>query len=316
MAIRPLDLVFMGTPAFAATILDALLSSGHRLRAVYTQPPRPAGRGHREQLSPVQVLAERHGIPVRSPTTLRDPETQIEFAALGADAAVVAAYGLILPPPILAVPRLGCLNAHASLLPRWRGAAPIERAILAGDRETGVTIMQMDAGLDTGPMLLREVVPIGPTDTGGSLTERLAALGARLIVEALTGVADGSLALQPQPEEGVTYARKLDRAEAQLDWRGSATVLERQVRAFDPRPGAYFTLGGERIRVFSAEILPAAPNQLPGMVLDDALAVACGEGALRPLRLQRPGRTPQETAALLRGYPIPPGTVLPCPVTG
>jgi methionyl-tRNA formyltransferase len=306
----------MGTPAFAATILDALIASGHRLRVVYTQPPRPAGRGHKEQPSPVQGLAERHGIPVRSPPNLRDPEAQAEFAALGADAAVVAAYGLILPSPILAAPRLGCLNVHASLLPRWRGAAPVERAILAGDRETGVTIMQMDAGLDTGPMLLREVVPIGPTDTGGSLTERLAAIGARLILEALAGVADGSLAPQPQPEVGMTYARKLDRAETQLDWRGSATVLERQVRAFDPRPGAYFTLGGERIRVFSAEILPASPNQLPGMVLDDALAVACGEGALRPLRLQRPGRTPQQTAALLRGYPIPPGTVLPCPAIG
>src|SRR5207302_9825216 len=203
----------MGTPDFAAAILAGLVAAGHRLRAVYTQPPRPAGRGHRLQSSPVQLLAERLGLPVRSPTSLRDEAAQAEFAAIGADAAVVAAYGLILPPPILAAPPLGCLHVHASLLPRWRGAAPVERAILAGDRETGVTIMQMDAGLDTGPMLLREAVPIGPTDTGGSLTERLAALGARLIVEALAGAADGSLAPQPQPEEGVTYARKLDRAE-------------------------------------------------------------------------------------------------------
>jgi methionyl-tRNA formyltransferase len=217
---------------------------------------------------------------------------------------------------VLDAPRLGCLNVHASLLPRWRGAAPVERAILAGDAETGVTIMQMDAGLDTGPMLLHEAVPVGPTDTGGSLTERLAALGARLIVTALDGVAAGMMKPVPQPVAGVTYARKLDRAEAQLDWRGSATTLERQVRAFDPRPGAFFTLASERIRVFSAEVLPASPNLMAGMVVDDTLAVACGEGALRPRKLQRPGRTPQETAAFLRGYPIPPGTVLPCPATG
>src|SRR5947199_1617935 len=206
----------MGTPDFAAAILGGLVAAGHRLRAVYTQPPRPAGRGHRLQSSPVQLLAERTGVPVRSPAGLRDAEAQAEFAAIEADAAVVAAYGLILPPPVLATPRLGCLNVHASLLPRWRGAAPIQRAILAGDRETGVTIMQMDAGLDTGPMLLREVVPIGPTDTGGSLTQRLAALGARLMVDSLAGVVAGGLVAQPQPEEGVSYARKLDRAEAQL----------------------------------------------------------------------------------------------------
>ena len=316
MATRPLDLVFMGTPDFAATILAALIASGHRMRAVYTQPPRPAGRGHKEQPSSVQVIAGHHGILVRCPVTLRDPAAQAEFAALGADAAVVAAYGLILPPPILAAPRLGCLNVHASLLPRWRGAAPVERAILAGDRETGVTIMQMDQGLDTGPMLLRETVPIAVTETGGSLTERLAALGAKLIVEALDGVAAGTLERQPQPAQGVTYAHKLERAEAQLDWRSSATALERQARAFDPRPGAFFTVAGERIRVFAAEVLPAAQNQSPGIVLDEALAVACGDGALRPLRLQRPGRTPQDTAPFLRGYPIPPGTVLPCPATG
>jgi methionyl-tRNA formyltransferase len=264
----------------------------------------------------VQVLAEGHGIAVRSPTSLRAPAAQAEFAALGADAAVVAAYGLILPQAVLEAPRLGCLNVHASLLPRWRGAAPVERAILAGDRETGVTIMQMDAGLDTGPMLVREAVSIGAKETGGSLTERLSSLGARLIVEVLDGIAAGILKPQPQPEAGVTYARKLDRVEAQLDWRGSSAVLERQVRAFDPRPGAFFTMHGERFRVFAAEVLPAAANQLPGMVLDESLAVACGEGALRPLRLQRPGRTPQETAAFLRGYPIPAGTVLPCPAIG
>ena len=314
--VQPLDLIFMGTPDFAATILAALIAAGHRLCAVYTQPPRPAGRGHKAQSSPVQMLAERHGIPVRYPASLRDSAAQAEFAALDADAAVVAAYGLILPPAILKAPRFGCLNIHASLLPRWRGAAPVERAILAGDRETGVSIMQMDEGLDTGPVLLREAAAITATETGGSLSGRLAELGARLILPALAGIAGGSLEPQPQPEESVTYARKLDRAEAQLDWRGPAAALERQARAFDPRPGAFFTLAGERIRVFAAEILPAAPNLLPGMVLDEALTVACGDSALRPLRLQRPGRTPQETAAFLRGYPIPPGTILPCPATG
>lgn len=312
---RPLDVVFMGTPNFAATVLEALIAAGHRLRMVYTQPPRPAGRGYREQRSPVHTLAERRDIAVRTPPSLRDAEAQAQFAAVGADAVVVAAYGLILPQPILEAPRLGCLNVHASLLPRWRGAAPIERAILAGDQETGITIMQMDAGLDTGPILMREAVPIRPSDTGGSLTDKLAELGARLIVAALDGVASGTVQPVLQPEEGVTYARKLHRAEAQLDWRNSAKALERQVRAFDPRPGAFFTLGGERIRVFAAGLLPASPNLMPGMVIDDALAVGCGEGALRPLRLQRPGRTPQETAAFLRGYPIPPGAVLPCPAT-
>src|SRR5436853_5898476 len=199
----------MGTPDFAAAILGGLVDAGHRLRAVYTQPPRPAGGRHRLQSSPVQLLAERIGLPVRSPVSLRDDAAQAEFAAIGADAAVVAAYGLILPPPVLAAPRLGCLNVHASLLPRWRGAAPIHRAILAGDRETGVTIMQMEAGLDTGPLLLQQAVPIGPRSTAGKLTEQLAALGAGLIIEALDGVAAATLVARAQPAEGVTYAPKL-----------------------------------------------------------------------------------------------------------
>src|SRR5437660_3743294 len=207
--IEALDLVFMGTPEFAATILAALIAAGHRIRAVYTQPPRPAGRGHRMQPSPVQMLAERHGLPVRCRTSLRDPAAQAEFAAFGADAAVVAAYGLILPSPVLAAPCHGCLNVHASLLPRWRGAAPIQRAILAGDRETGITIMQMDEGLDTGPIVLQQAVPILPDTTAGELTEQLAALGARMMVEALDGVAEGRLAPMPQPGNGVTYAAKL-----------------------------------------------------------------------------------------------------------
>jgi methionyl-tRNA formyltransferase len=310
-----LDLVFMGTPEFAATVLGGLIAAGHRVRAVYTQPPRPAGRGHRLQPSSVQALAERHGLSVRCPTSLRSPEAQAEFAALGADAAVVAAYGLILPAPILEAVRLGCLNVHASLLPRWRGAAPIQRAILAGDRETGVTIMQMDQGLDTGPILLQEAVPIGPNTTAGELTEQLADLGTGLMLAALDGVVRGALAARPQPEEGVTYAAKLRREEAWLDWRKPSAALERQVRAFDPWPGAYFLGRGERIRVFRAEALPATPSEAPGTIIDDNLTIACGEGGLRPLILQRAGRGALDTAALLRGFALPPGTVLPCPAT-
>ena len=311
----PLSLVFMGTPDFAVMILEALIAARHRIRAVYTQPPRPAGRGYKLQPSPVQALAERHGLPVRCPRTLRDGEAQAEFAALGADAAVVAAYGLILPKPALDAPKLGCLNVHASLLPRWRGAAPIQRAILAGDRETGITIMQMEEGLDTGPILLREAIPIGPKTTAGELTERLADLGARLIVEALDGVAAGRLEATPQPEAGATYAPKLRREEAQLDWRRSASQLKRQVRAFDPWPGAFFFARDERVRVLAAEAASGLGGAEPGTVLDEHLSIACREGALRPLRLQRPGRAPLDTAAFLRGFALPPGTVLPCPAT-
>jgi len=305
----------MGTPDFAATILDALIAAGHHIRAVYTQPPRPAGRGHRLQSSPVQEAAERHGLTVRCPTALRDAAVQAEFAALGADAAVIAAYGLLLPPNILNAPRLGCLNVHASLLPRWRGAAPIQRAILAGDQETGVTIMQMDAGLDTGPILLQHGVPIGPKTTGGALSEALAALGARLMLGALDGLARGTLIPRPQPAIGVSYAAKLRREEAWLDWREPAEALERQVRAFDPWPGAFFEASGERIRVLVAEAKPQAASAPPGTVLDARLTIACGEGAFRPLRLQRPGRGALDAAAFLRGFALPPGTMLPCPAT-
>ena len=312
---RPLSLVFMGTPDFAATILAALIAAGHRIAAVYTQPPRPAGRGHRLQPSPVQQLAERHGLPVRCPASLRIPEAQAEFAAIGADAAIVAAYGLILPEPILAAPRLGCLNVHASLLPRWRGAAPIQRAILAGDPETGVTIMQMDEGLDTGPILLQEAIPIGSKTTAGELTEQLAGLGGRLMIEALEGVAGGRLTARPQPAEGVAYAGKLRREEAQLDWCQPAAQLERQVRAFDPWPGAFFFAREERIRVLSAETEPQTTDAPLGAVLDERLSIACGEGVLRPLRLQRPGRAALDVADFLRGFALPPGTLLPCPAT-
>src|ERR1700680_3508305 len=223
MTTAPLDLIFMGAPDFAATILSALVAAGHRIRAVYTQPPRPAGRGHRRQPSPVQSLVAQHGLPVRCPATLRNQAEQAAFAALGADAAVVAAYGLILPRPILTAPRLGCLNVHASLLPRWRGAAPIQRALLAGDRETGITIMQMEEGLDTGPILQQETVPIAPDKTSAGLSVELAILGGRLMLAALDGVAERRLLATPQPQEGITYAPKIGREEGRLDWRLPST---------------------------------------------------------------------------------------------
>jgi methionyl-tRNA formyltransferase len=313
---RAFNLVFMGTPVFAATILEALMQAKHRILAVYTQPPRPAGRGHRPQPSPVQELAAAQAIMIRSPTRLRQEEEQAAFAALGADAAVVAAYGLILPPPILAAPRLGCLNVHASLLPRWRGAAPIQRALLAGDRESGITIMQMDEGLDTGPILMQEAVPIGRDTTAAELTTELAVLGARLMLATLDGVRRGSVIPRPQPEEGLTYARKIDREEARLDWRKPSIDLERRVRALNPSPGAFFEACGERIRVHTAVELPGPAGGVPGTVLDERLLVACGEGVLRLLRLQRPGRAPLDAPDFLRGFPIPPGTRLLCPATG
>jgi methionyl-tRNA formyltransferase len=238
-----------------------------------------------------------------------------EFAALRLDAAVVAAYGLILPKPILAAPRLGCLNIHASLLPRWRGAAPIQRAILAGDAETGVTIMQMDEGLDTGPILLSEATPIGPDATTQELNGRLGAIGAPLIIAALDGVAEGRLAPRPQPAEGVTYAKKVKRGEGALDWRQPAVALERAVRAFHPWPGAWFEHEGERIKVIVAEIAAAPAGAEPGTVLDDRLTIACGEGALRPRAVQRAGRVAQPIDVFLLGYALPPGTRLPCPAT-
>jgi methionyl-tRNA formyltransferase len=300
---------------FAATVLAALIDSEHRIAAVYTQPPRPAGRGHRPQPSPVQLLAARHGLPIRCPVTLRDEEERAAFAALGADVAVVAAYGLILPRPLLAAPRLGCLNIHASLLPRWRGAAPIQRALLAGDRVSGITIMRMEAGLDIGPIVLQEAVPVGSDATTASLSAELATLGGRLMLAALDGISEGRTASRPQPQEGVTYAHKIGREEGRLDWRMPSIVLERRVRALDPSPGAFFETGNERIRVHAALELPGPAGGAPGTVLDDQLTIACGEGVLRLLRLQRPGRAPLEAPAFLRGFPIAPGTVLPCPAT-
>jgi len=317
---KPFDLVFMGTPAFAATILAALIAAGHHILAVYTQPPRPAGRGHRPQASPVQLLAAQRQLALCSPVSLRTAEAQSDFAALGADAAVIAAYGLILPPSFLRAPRLGCLNVHASLLPRWRGAAPIQRALLAGDTVTGITIMQMEEGLDTGPILLQQAITIAPSATATSVSAELAVLGRQLILAALDGIADATLVTRPQPQDGITYARKIGREDGRLDWQLTASALERQVRALDPWPGVYFETpprrgGGERIRVLAAIVLPDEPGSTPGAVLDDKLSIACGEGVFRPLRLQRPGRAPLDTSAFLRGFPIAAGTVLPCRAT-
>ena len=313
---KPLRLVFMGTPAYAVLTLDALCASGHSIVAVYTQPPRAAERGRKVRPTPVAVRAEAAGFPVRTPPSLKREEAQTAFAALGADLAVTVAYGLILPPAVLAAPRLGCINAHASLLPRWRGAAPIQRAIMAGDTETGVTIMRMDEGLDTGPILAAEAVPIGPETTGGALHDMLAALSARLVVDATCALATGTLTEMPQPAHGATYAAKLEKHEAAIDWRAPARHIERTVRALAPAPGAWFSHGGERIKVLAATEASPAVETPPGTVIDEALTIACGEdSALRPTRLQRAGKTPMGTDAFLRGRPIEAGTQLPCPAT-
>jgi len=308
-----LRLAFMGTPEFAVPTLRALADAGHEIAAVYCQPPRPAGRGHKTQASPVQALAEERGWPVRTPRSLKENEDQDDFSALGLDAAVVVAYGLILPQAILDAPRLGCINVHASLLPRWRGAAPIQRAILAGDRETGVTIMQMDAGLDTGPILLSEKVAIGDTDTAADLHDRLAALGAGLVLEALDGLARCTLTARPQRDKGATYAAKLSRTESALDWRRPAAELERQVRAFHPWPGASARIGTEAVKVLAAQVVENGGGREPGTVLDQALTIACGRGALRLLRVQRPGKAALAAAEFLRGFALAPGTRLALP---
>ena len=300
-----MKIVFMGTPRFAGPTLEALIAAGHQLVAVYTQPPRPAGRGKQVQPSPVQCVAEAHGIAVRYPVSLKGVDEQARFAELGAEVAVVAAYGLILPRGVLDAPRHGCLNVHGSLLPRWRGAAPVQRAIQAGDPETGVTIMQMEAGLDTGPMLAEARTPID-RKTAGQLTDEIAARGAKAMVEVLADLAGHPPVAQP--DAGVTYASKIDKAEARLDFTRSAAQVERQIRAFAPAPGAFFELGGERFRVLAADVVDQAGDV--GLTLDDALTIACGESAIRPVLIQRAGRPAMDAAALLRGFPIPVGTRL------
>jgi methionyl-tRNA formyltransferase len=299
-------IAFMGTPEFAVPTLDALAAAGHDVVAVYSQPPRPAGRGKALRPSPVQKRAEALGIEVRTPLSLKDPAAQADFAALDLDAAVVAAYGLILPPPILEASGRGCLNVHASILPRWRGAAPIQRAILAGDETTGVTIMKMEEGLDTGPMMAVMGTPIG-RKTAGELTEELGRLGAEWMVEVLDRW--DRIAARPQAEERATYAPKVRKEETKLDFRRPAIELERQVRAFNPAPGAWFEAGGERIKLLAAEPVEAAGE--PGEALPGpGLTIACGEQALEALLVQRPGRAPMPAQELLRGFPIAPGTRL------
>jgi len=301
-------IVFMGTPDFSVPVLQALMDSGHDVVAAYSQPPRRAGRGKALTPSPVQARAEALGIAVRTPVSLRDAEAQADFAALGADVAVVAAYGLILPRAVLEAPRLGCLNVHASLLPRWRGAAPIQRAILAGDAETGVGIMQMEVGLDTGPVRLEGRTPVDGK-TAGALTDELSAMGARLMVEVLANI--DAYPPVAQSEDGLTYAPKIDKAEARIDWSRSAVEIERQIRAFNPAPGAFFEIGGERVRALAAEIeRHPGLRQSDGEVLDDKLAISCGEGIIRLTLLQRAGRGVMTSAELLRGFPIALGTQL------
>ena len=298
-------LAFMGTPDFSVPTLDALIAAGHDVAAVYTQPPRRAGRGKALSPSPVQRRAEEAGLEVRSPVSLRGEAEQQAFAALGLDVAVVAAYGLILPMPILTAPTHGCLNVHASLLPRWRGAAPIHRAILAGDEKTGVCIMGMERGLDTGPVFRREATVID-RKTAGELSAELAAMGGRLMVEVLRHLS--VLTPQPQPEDGITYATKIEKSEARIDFSEPAEAVERRIRAFNPAPGAYFEHDGERIRILAAELSELSGE--PGTVLDHGLTIACGSGSIVPSLVQRAGRGAMRTDELLRGFLIPAGTRL------
>jgi methionyl-tRNA formyltransferase len=291
----PLRIAFAGTPEFALPPLHALRASRHQLVGVLTQPDRPKGRGLQLTASPVKQAALGYGIPVAQPQTLKTEESRAPLREWQPDVLVVVAYGLILPQCVLDLPRLGCVNIHASLLPRWRGAAPIQRAILAGDAETGVTIMRMEAGLDTGPMLLQRPVRIGPEATAGSLHDQLAALGAPALLEALEGMGGGTLSPQPQPPEGVTYAAKIEKAEALIDWSRSSQDIERQVRAFNPWPIAETRLDGEQLRIFAAQAEVAEPAGAPGdivVVRPDALVVRCGEGSLAVRQVQRPGRKP------------------------
>ncbi|WP_324750309.1 methionyl-tRNA formyltransferase [Sphingomonas sp. LY54] len=298
-------IAFMGTPDFAVPTLDVLAEAGHNIVAVYSQPPRPAGRGKGLRPSPVQELAEALGLPVRTPASLRDTDEQAAFAALDLDVAVVAAYGLILPVPILEAPRHGCLNVHGSILPRWRGAAPVQRAILAGDARTGITIMGMEKGLDTGPIYAVRETEID-RKTAGDLTEELAETGAFLMNEVLSDLA--RYTPEPQPEDRVTYAAKIEKHEARLDFTRTAAEVERQVRAFNPMPGAFIEFGGERIKILETEIIQAI--EAPGVVIDERLTIACSAGAIAPTRVQRAGRTVMTPKELLRGFPVPAGTRL------
>jgi len=303
-----LRIAFMGTPDFSVPVLAGILAAGHEVVTVYSQPPRKAGRGMAEKKSPVHLFAEENGIEVRTPLSLKSEEEQAAFAALDLDVAVVVAYGLLLPVPVLEAPRFGCLNLHASLLPRWRGAAPIQRAIMAGDRETGVMVMQMEKGLDTGPVLLAEHVPVGPEATAGSLHDELSGRGADLMVRALAALSRDALTAAVQPEEGVTYAHKIEKAEARIDWTQSARALDCHIRGLTPFPGAYFEMErrGKRERVKVLRARPVEGKGEPGAILE-GLTVACGEGALQVLQVQRAGKAPVSVEEFLRGFPLEKG---------
>jgi methionyl-tRNA formyltransferase len=301
-------IVFFGTPAFAVPTLTEIVGQGHEVAAVYSQPPRAAGRGMAERKSPVHEIAERFSIPVLTPATLKAPEEAAHFAGLGAEAGVVVAYGQILPRAFLDAPANRCLNLHGSLLPRWRGAAPVARAIMAGDAETGVMVMRMEAGLDTGPVAMSERVAIGADATAGELSDRLARLGADLMVRALAALSRGVLNFTPQAEEGATYARKIDKGETRIDWSRPAHEVHNHIRGLSPDPGAWFELGGDRVKVLRATLTSGSGR--PGTVLDAGLTVACGDGAVRLLNLQRAGKTPLPVADFLRGSPVAAGTAL------
>ncbi len=305
-----LRIAFMGTPEFSVPVLAEILAAGHEVVAVYSQPPRPAGRGMAETKSPVHAFAAASGIPVLTPKSLKSPEAQTAFAAHSADVAVVVAYGLILPQPVLDAPRFGCLNLHASALPRWRGAAPIQRAIMAGDAATAIMIMRMEAGLDTGPVCLAEQVPIDPDMTAGALHDTLKQCGASLMVRALAALERGSLTSTPQSSDGITYAAKIDKAEARIDFTHDARAVHNHIRGLSPFPGAWFEAGPatkrERIKVLRSQCATAAGQ--PGTVLDDQLTIACGNGAVRLLEVQRAGKKPMTAAELLRGFALPPGS--------
>lgn len=297
-------LAFMGTPAFAATALVELIAAGHEIAAVYTREARPAGRGHKLTPSPVEAIAREHGIDIRTPKSFRKPDVRAAFAALDADAAIVVAYGVILPKEALGATRFGCFNLHASLLPRWRGAAPIQRAIMAGDAATGVQVMRMEEGLDTGPILLSETVEIRDADTAASLADRLAIVGAQLLPRFLSALERGALIETPQSDSGVVYAEKISSAEARIDWGRPAAVVDRHIRALSPFPGAWFEARGERIKALMSRIAPGAGDAGAILDTDDRLVVACAKGAVDLVRVQRAGKAPQEAAALLRGFAL------------
>jgi methionyl-tRNA formyltransferase len=305
-----MKLVFMGTPEFAVPALKALVNSEHEVVCVYTQPPRPAGRGHKEQLTPIHALAVEHNIPIRTPKTLRDATAQEEFKALNADAAIVAAYGLILPKPILGAYKYGCINIHPSLLPRWRGAAPIQRTIMNGDTETAICIMQMDEGLDTGDVLLLEHMHLDDQITAGELHDIAAEKGAELLLITLSKLVKGEITPQKQAFEGVTYASKIAKEEGLINFELSAREINNQIRGLNPWPGCYFQYNGENIKVLKASFSMDGHSCMPGTVIDDNLTIACGLGYIKPLRVQRPGKTAMDTEVMLRGYPIKKGTIL------